>query len=101
MLPKSAPLLAPDAEPGLLAAGDAALLAALVESPPWVWEPHAASVNAATVATETRAARIERRCTCHLRGIPCHRTRSGRVDDADTRGTYPTDGPLRVIGVRS
>ena len=60
-------------------------------------EPHAASVRVA-MATRTRAGRIERRCTGHLRGF-CDRVFAYRsCRRRRTRpGTYPTDGVHRHL----
>ena len=87
--------LLPDAAADPLAAGAAALLDVVSVD----LDPQAANVTAAT-ATRTRADRIERRCTSHLRRFSSPDV-SGRADDVDTPGTYPTNGAMRCNGLRS
>src|SRR6478752_4493780 len=73
--------LLPDAAADPLAAGAAALLDVVSED----LLPQAANVTAAT-ATRTRADRIERRCTGHLRRICSPDVRNPVVSTTPTRG---------------
>src|SRR5664279_3330992 len=86
----------PEAAAEPLAAGAALLLDEVSED----LVPQAANVRVA-MATRTRAGRIERRCTGHLRRFCSPDVLSGSADDADTRGTYPTDGATSCTGMPS
>src|SRR6478609_6717129 len=79
--PPAAAELLPDAAADPLAAGAAALLDVVSED----LLPQAANVTAAT-ATRTRADRIERRCTGHLRRICSPDVRNPVVSTTPTRG---------------